>query len=306
MSGMDWDDLKFVLAVGREGGLAAAARTLDLSHSTAHRRLEAIERKLGVRLFERHHSGYRLTPQGESVSEAAQRMEAEAIAVERQVVGTDQRLSGQIRVSTSELLGLYLLPELLHQFIDQFPEVEVEMAVSDQLANLDRSDADVVIRTSANPPPYLVGRSVAPLCYGAYAHRDLVAKHGRRSLAAYRWIGFKNNDSRAPLTRWLTEMVPDAKFASVFNSAAAIREAVVRGLGASVLPCFTADQMSDLVRLGDARTDPDVRIWVLSHADLRRSARVKAFMQFMSKSLAASPHLQTPRTGSSGTRSRAR
>lgn len=286
---MHWDDLKFVLAVGREGGLAAAARSLAINYSTAHRRLDGIERKLGVRLFQRVRSGYCLTRQGEAVSEAARRIEAEVLSVERQVVGTDQKLSGTIRVGTSHLLGLYLLPEMLKQFMQKYPEVKVKLSINDELANLSQSDADVVIRGTATPPPYLVGRSIAPIAYCAYARRDLILGAKRRPLSHYEWIGFDNNDPAAPLKRWLDQVAPGAKCRFTLDSAAGVREALVRGLGAGVIPCLTGDQLPELARISEVRVEPGFNLWILSHADLRRSARIKAFMKFMEEMITSSP-----------------
>lgn len=290
---MNWDDLRFVLAVDREGGLAAAARALAINYSTAHRRLDQIERKIGVRLFRRLRTGYRLTKQGATVSDAARRMEAEALAVERQVVGADQKLSGEIRVSTSELLGLYLLPDMIGQFMDQYPEVRVELAISDELANLQRSDADVVVRGSANPPPSLVGRKVAPVPYCAYAHRRLVRGNSGRPLADYPWIFLRNQDPHAPLTRWTREIAPEASCRLRIDSGAGVCELLARGLGAAVVPCFVGDPLAELVRISEVRTDSGINLWVLSHVDLRRTARVVAFRRFMEARLAASPHLWT-------------
>jgi len=284
-----WDDLKFVLTVDREGGLAAAARALAINYSTAHRRLDGIERTLGVRLFQRVRSGYCLTRHGQAVSETARRVEAEILSVERQLVGTDQKLSGTIRVSTSHLLGLYFLPEMLRQFMQKYPEVKVKLAINDELANLSQSDADVVIRGTARPPPYLVGRSIAPIPYCAYVRRDLVFATPQRPLSDHEWIGFDNNDPAAPLKRWLDQIVPGARCRLTLDSAAGMREAVVRGLGAAVIPCLTGDQLPELARIGEVRVEPGFDLWILSHADLRRSARIKAFMKFMEETITSSP-----------------
>lgn len=289
---MNRDDLKFVLTVDREGGLAAAARTLNINYSTAHRRLDGIERRLGIRLFQRLRSGYCLTREGETVSEAAREIEAKVLSVERHVVGTDQKLPGTIRVGTSQMLGLYLLPDMLNQFLREYPEVKLDLSITDDLANLRHSDADVVIRGTGTPPPYLVGRSIAPIPFGAYVRKDMIGGKKARSLQHYEWIGITNNDPHAPLTRWLDKLVPGAKRRFRVDSAAGLREAVLRGLGTAVIPCLTGDQMPELVRISEVRTEPGFNLWILSHADLRRSARIKAFMKFLEKLLKASPLLK--------------
>lgn len=288
---MDWDDYKFVLSVGRCAGLGAAARELAISHSTAHRKLEAIERALGVKLFERLSSGYTLTSEGRVIASAAEAIEANVLAAERQVVGTDQKLSGTIRVNTSELVGLYLFPEMLSRFVQQYPDVTVVTAISNDFASLTQSDADIVIRATSRPPLNLVGRRLASIPYCAYAHRDLAHRNAQKQLSAYEWIAYDNNDPQSPLSRWLREHASSNDCRIRFDSTAAVREAVSRGLGAAVLPCFTGDQMTDVVRISEVKYEPNFHLWLLTHKDLRRNARVRAFMKFMATLLQSSPYM---------------
>jgi DNA-binding transcriptional LysR family regulator len=118
-----WDDLRTVLAIVRSGSLSGAARVLDIEHSTVFRRLEDIERRLGTTLFERSRSGYLANAHGEAVADAARVMEEAALGAERRVLGADRRLTGTVRIATSEMLGAYLLPRLLEEFLDAHPEI---------------------------------------------------------------------------------------------------------------------------------------------------------------------------------------
>jgi DNA-binding transcriptional LysR family regulator len=176
--GFDWDDLRYVLAVARGGSLAGAAKVLRVDPSNVHRRLVAFEQRLSVRLFERLRDGYHPTPQGETLIEAARRIEAEALAAQRHVQGTELAVSGLVRVSTSELLGLYLLPPLLRSFASVHPEVEVELSIDNRLVDLARRDADVVVRATDEPPPGLVGRRIAKIASAVYAQRGYLDRAG--------------------------------------------------------------------------------------------------------------------------------
>ena len=274
---MKWDDLQFVLAVEREGGLAGAARALGVNYSTAHRRLSQIERSLGTRVFNRRRDGYHLTPAAREVSDTARRIEAEVLALSRRVMGADKKLGGTIRVSTSQLMGIYVLPRMFERFAGRFPGVGVEVAITDQLANLKRSDADVVIRATASPPDYLSGINMGPMSFAAYARKEMASRP--KPLHAYEWIGYIDTEPVSPLSLWLRQVVPGADCRYRFDSAAAVREATIAGLAASVLPCLVGETHSDLVRISDVYEDA-FNLWILTHAELRKSARIRSFMRF--------------------------
>lgn len=276
---MKWDDLQFVLAVERGGSLAGAARDLGINYSTAHRRLAQIERTLGIRIFNRRRDGYHLTVAAKELSDAARRVEAEILALQRRVVGADMKLSGSIRVSTSQLMGLYVLPRMFERFAAKFPGVGVDVSITDDLVDLKRSDADVVIRATAAPPPYLSGLSLGTVAYAAYGRKG-VTRHNQ-PLHAHEWVDFIAPSPNAPLRKWLRDIVPDAECRYRFDSAAGLREAVSAGLGAAVLPCLVGETHPDLVRISDVRRDPQFNLWILTHADLRRSARIRSFMRFI-------------------------
>jgi DNA-binding transcriptional LysR family regulator len=287
----DWDDLRYVLAIARGGSLAAAAGTLRVNPSSVHRRLVAFERRLAVRLFERRRDGYRATPQGETLIEAAQRIEAEALAAQRRVQGTERALSGLVRVSTAELLGLYLLPPLLRRFTSDFPEVEVELSVDNRFVDLTRRDADVVVRATDQPPAHLVGRRVARVASAAYAQRTYLDRVGRgQALDAYEWLALDQSLARVPQARWLREHVPQARCRFRFNLLEAAHQCVRAGLGVAVMPCFVCDPEPDLERLTEPETSGEYGVWVLTHPDLRRSARIRAFMQAIGTMIATHEH----------------
>lgn len=280
---MKWDDLHFVLAVEREGGLAGASRLLGVSYSTAHRHLSQIERGLKLRIFDRRSDGYHVTSMAKEIVDTAMRMEVEALELERRVLGADKTLSGTIRVSTSELMGLYVLPPMFRRFSEQFPKVVVDVLFTDSMVNLKRSEADVVIRGTATPPPYLSGLDMGPVLYAAYVRKDLWNRS--RPLHAYEWVGSAKKDPRSPVQRWLHSVVPNADCRYRFDSAGAVREAAIAGLGAAVLPCVVGDTHTNLTRISTVRHEPEYNIWLLTHKDLRKSARVNSFLRFMQAEL---------------------
>ncbi|MCX7072091.1 MAG: LysR family transcriptional regulator [Gammaproteobacteria bacterium] len=285
---MDWDDLRYVLAISRAGGLNGAARALGVNPSSVYRRLEALEKTLEVRLFERLRAGYRLTPGGEALAEAAGRMEREALGVENRIKGTDVRLEGHLRVSTSEAVTLHLLPRWLAEFRDTYPGLTLDIASTNQIVDLSKREADVVIRGTDRPPPHLVGRRCAPIVFAAYASTRYLDKAGRgRPLADYEWLGFDGPMLRVQQAKWLAEQVPESRIRLRYDSFAPIRLATAAGLGCAALPCFACEEDPALERLPGTMNATTYHFWVLTHPDLRRSARVRAFLQFFGTRLAA-------------------
>ena len=282
-----WDDLRVVLAIARGSGLAGAARTLRVNHSSVYRRLDALEARLQVRLFERGRTVYRLTVEGELLADAAQRMEAEALAAQRRVLGRDLKLSGTIRVSTTEVLGLHLLPPLLREFPQRYPEIEIELSINNRLIDLTRRDADVAIRAAEQAPEHLIGRRICKTALAAYAHRTLQRGTRGRALADHAWLALDESLAHAPQSRWLREHVPQARGNFRFDSLEALRQGVRVGLGAGVLPCFVGDADRELVRLTPPETMGEFGIWVLTHPDLRRSARIRVFVNDIGSLIAA-------------------
>lgn len=285
---VNWDDLRFVLALSRATGLTSAARALGVNTSSVYRRLEALEASMGVRLFERFRTGYRLTGAGEELTEAASRMESEALVIERRVLGADVRLQGTMRLATSEALMLHVLADHIEDFRLQYPDINLEVALSNRQVDLGRRDADIVIRATSVAPEHLVGRSVGHVSAAAYASRTYLDAMGRgKPIAAYDWIGYDGALEHHRQARWTSDHVPDERVRLRFDSISAVLAVVARGVGCGALPCFVADGHPALERLPDTYQETDVQIWVLTHPDLRKSAKIRAGLQFFGSRLSA-------------------
>jgi len=285
---MEWDDLRYVLAINRSGGLNAAARSLGVNPSSVFRRLGAMEKRLEVRLFERLRQGYRLTPAGEAFAEAAERMEDEVLKVQRRVKGADTRLEGHIRVSVPDEAAQHLVPRWLPEFRQTYPGLTVEISATMQLVNLSKREIDVVIRGTAAPPEHLVGRRAARLAMAAYASKRYLDRAGRgRPWAEYEWLGLSGAMSQTPMARWLSDHVPESSVHLQIDQTAAARAMLRADLGCTMMACFVCDTDPALERLPGTHQVTDTNLWVLTHPDLRRSARIRAFLQFFATRLAA-------------------
>jgi DNA-binding transcriptional LysR family regulator len=283
---MDWDDLRFFLAVARKGSIRGAAVALGVNHSTVSRRIDAFERKIGVRLFERLPSGYLLTAAGEDLLPSAQRMEEDANAIVRRVTGRDKRLGGLLRVTMPDSLAQKLLMPDLVAFSDAHPEIELEFVVSYAFADLNKREADVAIRLSNDPPGHLVGRRVVKLAKAIYASEEYLARHDPPGdPASLTWIGW-NDTVRDP--QWVRESAyPEAPVRNRAYHSMVQLEAAKAGMGLAMLPCFMGDTAPTIRRLPPGKAMPDRDIWLLTHEDLRGTARVRRFIDCMADTLLA-------------------
>jgi DNA-binding transcriptional LysR family regulator len=286
MSRISWDDLRYVLAVAAEGSLAGAARSLGVNHTTVLRRVNAFEERLGVRLFERQATGYVLTPGGEELVEAARRMEDTAVTLERRLVGQDRRLSGTVRVTTTDTLAHSTLPAVLAAFRTAHPHIELELVVSNLFFDLTRLAADVAVRPADKPPEGLTGRRVSAIAFAIYASPQYLAEHGDADgLSSHDWVAPGDELAGTSVARWMRATVPQARIVLRTNSLLVLRHAAAAHLGLAALPCYLGDTSSDLVRVHPPIEAMATALWVLTHEDLRRTARVRAFTQFAAAAL---------------------
>jgi DNA-binding transcriptional LysR family regulator len=291
-SRIDWEDLRTVLAVAQAGSLAAAARALGMNHTTVLRRVNAFEKRLGLRLFDRLPTGYALTAGGEELLVAASQMAETVTALERRLAGQDLRLEGTLRVTTTDTLMASILPPVLAAFARRHPGILVEVTTRSAFADLTRRDADVAIRPTADPPETLVGRRVAGLAFAVYGAPAYLEEQGfgRESplpLEGQRWIGLDDVLASSSVARWIRSLRPAAAIALRVDSLVGAREAATAGLGLAALPCYLGDRSPGLLRVGDLVPEMATALWVLTHEDLRRTARVSTFTEFAAQALAS-------------------
>jgi DNA-binding transcriptional LysR family regulator len=283
---LGWDDLLYVLSVGRTGSLSAAARTLRVNHSTVFRRIGAIEEQLGVRLFDRRRDGYAPTAAGEAVIDLAGRLDEEVLGLERRLAGEDLRPSGTVRVTTTDTMISTITP-MCGAFRRAYPEICVELVTGNQFLNLSRRDADVALRPSLEPPETLHGRRLASIAFTVYGAPAYLAASGGKDLnRAHAWIGLDDTLSHLTSHRWIAENVEPERIGFKASSFMAVLEAARSGMGLALLPCYMGDAAAGLERVCPPITELATDFWLLVHEDLRRTARVRAFIDFTSAEMA--------------------
>lgn len=283
-----WDDLRLVLAIAAAGTLSGAGRRLGLSHATVFRRLGDVEARLGVKLFDRARTGYAPTLAGEEIADAARRIEREVAEAERRVAGRDLRPSGTVRVTTTDTLLTGLLSPIFGEFRKAHRDIHLEVAVSNQLFSLSKREADVAIRPSSAPPESLVGRRIGTLAQAIYARSDAIAEHdGEPVDRASEWIGPDEGMAYRALGRWMTEQGLDERCRYRVDTVLGMLAAVRDGAGRAVLPCYLGDAEERLVRLGAPIAALSTDLWLLTHPDLRETARIRVFSDFVSEAVKA-------------------
>jgi len=284
---MNWDDLRLVLAVVREGTLSGAARRLGVTHSTVFRRLGAIEEKIGARLFERFRDGYVPTPAGETAAEAAARLEDEVLTLERRLSGQDLRPSGLVRITTTDTLGTILMRHL-PAMREVHPEIQFEVAISNAMANLSRREAEIAIRPTPEPPEILVGRRVADIAHAIYGSKAYLSRHQEKEILAHDWIALDDALASTVIGRWIHENLRAARIACRVDALPALRDAALAGLGLALLPCYLGDPAPGLRRLTPKTLgEPRSALWLLTHNDLKRTTRIRATLDFLAKAFAS-------------------
>ena len=278
---LNWDDLRIFLAVARGGNLSEAARRLGVTQPTVGRRLRALEERLAARLFDRLPDGFVATAAGAELLPLAEEMERSADALERRKASLADRISGTVRISIFEDLAPFLadhLPDLQARL----PEIELEIAIAHQHANLSRREADLVLRECLPDNPGLIARKLGSYAHAVYGEAGVVARnpaaHSERRYRDCRWVGYDEEHGYFSSQQWLTARREGRPPELRVNNGLVLKEAVRRGAGLGVLPCFTGDSDPALVRLTAPIDGLDCTQNLIVHEDLRRVPSVRAVM----------------------------
>jgi DNA-binding transcriptional LysR family regulator len=284
-----WDDFRLIKAIADARGLPGAAAQIGVNHSTVFRRLGQIEEALGVTLFERHRAGYVLTPAGEEMVGLATRLDEDITAFTRKLAGRELSPAGELRVTTNDSLLIHLLAPIFVRFRRQCPDVRLDVVLANHALNLSKRDADVAIRATDNPPENLVGRKVATIAWALYGRAEEYPEPNEievGSLFKRDWVALGDNLATLKAVKFVQEKVAPENIAYRVNTVLGLAEAVEAGLGIGHLPCFIGDARPGLVRLAPPKPEFAADLWLLTHPDLRHSARVRVFLDFMAAEIA--------------------
>jgi DNA-binding transcriptional LysR family regulator len=283
---IDWGDLRFVLAIARQGSALRAAQLLGVNQTTVTRRMADLETAIGADLFERKQSGYHLTPLGQRVAQAAARIEDEVKALES-AIGADQRaLSGSVRVTTPEMLANLLIAPWLRSFRTEHPGILVELIADDRHLDLARGEADVALRTSPQQQgpaggAGIVARKLSRVGWSVYCSRSYADEHGMpatlEALDGHAIVAVEGSVAHLPGPRLLARIATRSKISARSNSLTNLVLTLRAGLGIATLPCLAGDADPELVRCLPPIPELEGDLWLLVREEFRSAPHVRAF-----------------------------
>lgn len=287
---LDWNDLRYFLAVARTGSTLAAGKSLRVSQTTAARRVTALEAQLGLTLFERRPVGYRLTPAGEALVERAEGMEAAAALFADAAATQSRDASGTVKLTVDEIYAVTLLAPILRDLHEAFPAIRIELDTTEEKRDLAAGEADVALRQAVRPTGGgLVGRRIATDDWTIYCSRAYAAAHGRprrrKELHGHAFIGGGGPGVWRVYRAWLERNGLADAVVMQHGTSTGLLAAVRAGVGLAVLPTLVADLDPDLVMCLPPEPDKEWGLWLLTHERLRHTPRVRAVLDFLGERL---------------------
>ncbi|QNP46518.1 LysR family transcriptional regulator [Sphingomonas sediminicola] len=285
---LDWNDLRYFLAVARDGSTLAAARALRVSQTTVARRITALEEALGVRLFEKRQAGYTLTPEGQSLLGQAKTVESALNSFADAASAHSRDVSGTVKITTEEVYAITILAPLLRELHEAFPEIVIELDTSQSVRDLGAGEADISLRSTKAESQLsagLVGRQLCIDDWALYCSRDYAARNGvprnRAQLKKHSFIGGGGGNLWIHYQNWLQQLGLEQQVAMHHATSGGLLSGVRSGFGIAVLPCVVADGDPDLVQCLTPRSDHGRLLWLFTHERVRHTPRVRAVVDFL-------------------------
>jgi len=284
---LDWNDLRYFLAVARDGSTLAAAKALRVSQTTVARRIAALETALGFPLFEKRQAGYALTPAGQDLIARAEQVESAANTFSEAASAQSRAVSGNVKITTEEVYAITLLASLLRELHETYPEIVIELDTSQVVRDLGAGEADISLRStkSQNQPAGLVGRQLCSDDWALYCSRDYAARHGvptkRTELKKHAFIGGGGGNLWIHYQDWLQSLGLESQVAMHHATSGGLLSGVRSGFGIAVLPCIVADADPYLFRCLAPRGDHGRNLWLFTHERCRHTPRVRAVIDFL-------------------------
>jgi DNA-binding transcriptional LysR family regulator len=286
----DWNDLRYFVAVAREGSTLAAAKVLGVSQPTVQRRLAALEKQIGCQLVEHLPTGYRLTDAGKGLLPHAERVEQEALAFARQLTTRDEALVGTLRITCPEADLPRLLAAVFDRFETKHPGVRLEFLVSDKVLDLSKGEADIALRGGRPKGDTLIGRKLADALWLVYASSAYLERHGtpgkKEDFDAHSIVIYAGPIAELEPGKWLKSTAASAKVGAYSNSVSGAVAAARSGLGLAMLPALVGNAEPDLLCVWRPQPQVTEPFTVLVHPDLRNVPRVRAMLDFLGEEAA--------------------
>ena len=289
---LDWDHLQSFLAISRHGNLSAAARALSVTQTTMGRRLEALHAQAGVRLLQKTPEGFVLTQAGERVLASVERIEIEALSVERTITGEDERIAGEVRITTVDSFGAKVVIPILQKLSERQPDLQIELIADVRSLSLSRREADIAIRLAEFQQHEVVVRHLADMAFGLFASQSYLKRHGMPDFndgcINHAVIALQQDLALVPEAKRLAQVAPQATVALRSNSREIQLQAARTGYGIAFLPCYLAADFDDLIELAAPGGRVIRGLWLGVHRDTRHVPRIRLVLDHLTQGLKAS------------------
>ena len=281
----DWNDLRYLLAIAREGSTLAAAKALGVSQPTVQRRLAALEERIGRKLVEFHPTGYRRTELGKVLVPHAIDVERSVESFQRQVISAGEELTGTLRVTCPEGVASRLLGPVIEAFREKRPELRIDLIMTDRRLDLAKGEAEVALRMHEPGEESLVARRIADSPWAIFASKSYIRRHGRperpEDLNQHAIVEFAGELAANHAARWMQSVAPNAAIAARGNSMLGVVAAVRSGAGLAPLPMLLGAAEDGLEPVLTSIPEIDSKLYLVMHADLQHTPRVRAFCDFV-------------------------
>ncbi len=285
----NWDNFRFFLALAEKHTLIAAAAELEVSHTTVLRRIKAFESQLGAQLFTHSPDGYKLTNKGLELHKHANSLKTSVDSITRSVVGADSEISGKVTLTTTDTIGYQLMPDILARLTTKYPELQIELLIQNNITDITRLEAEIAIRTGFNPPPDLIGKKLGKLkfciCASAEYLKQTPVDHFPDNLQQHRFITLSSKFDKAVFYQWLLNQIPAGRSEIVADGLMSALQLCRKGCGITALPEYLVSRDPCLVPIDSNEPAPTNDVWMLSHKDLRNSAKIKALKEVLAEEL---------------------
>ncbi|QEY64234.1 LysR family transcriptional regulator [Metapseudomonas lalkuanensis] len=282
---LSWDDLRIIKTLSESGNRAITAKKLGINVSTVSRRVAQLEKALGIALFDHRRSGYMLTTEGAELRALAERVELDIVSVARRISRAEHGLLGKLRITTSDSLLLYFLTPIIADFKAVNEGITIEVLVGNQTLSLARDESDIAVRATKKPSDSLVGRKLATIAWAPYGNVKS-APASAPFAEGQSWVSYSGGLCDLKATSYVDNRVDAHCISYRTDSVAAASVAIAAGLGFGFLPCMLGDITPGLRRVGPVVPELNDELWLLTHQDIRKSWRVKAFMTFCAAAVA--------------------
>ncbi|WP_296429450.1 LysR family transcriptional regulator [Yoonia sp.] len=285
----NWDEIRTAFQVARRGTVSGAADELGVHHATVIRHIDALEQRLGVKLFQRHARGYTATEAGQDLLQVAQATDDQFTQLAGRIKGQGEGVSGELVVTSLESASPMLTP-ILVAFQAEHPELRIRYRTGDRLFRLEYGEAHVAIRAGTMPEepdnvvqPFMVQKMAL------VASENYVARHGMPAheddLKNHFFVGHDNAQSRAPFARWLRDLVPDEAFVFRTTDNRNMQDAILAGAGIGFVTSQELARNPALTEVIANREEWSAPLWIVTHVDLHRTTKVQTFLRFLKESI---------------------